>query len=353
MENNLHETTITEQLKSAPEAHEKPAVPDWKITMRKYQRSDFKRSVWQLVNSVIPYLALWVVAYLLLEVSYWATIGVCALAAGFLTRVFIIAHDCGHGSFFKSRKANVIWGSITSALANLPYHAWRHEHAIHHAHSGDLDNRGVGDIDTLTVDEYIARSRWERLKYRIYRHPIVLFVVGPLYLFAISYKKWPPRATRRVKLSVVRNNLAIVGILAVVYFTIGLKGFLLVQLPIIAVSGSLGIWLFYVQHQFEDVYWEHNDKWDYVDQALQGSSYYKLPRVLQWFSGNIGFHHIHHLGAKIPNYFLEKVHNEVALFREVKPVTIRSSLKCLTFRLYDEESRTLVGFSHVARLARQ
>ena len=349
----MDEITHLKQPAAAPNNEKKPSEPAWKTAMRRYQRSDLKRSVWQLINSVVPYLALWVVAYMLLDVSYWATIGVCVLASGFLTRVFIIAHDCGHGSFFKSRKANAFWGSITSALASLPYHAWRHEHAIHHAHSGDLDNRGVGDIDTMTVNEYLAASKWVRLKYRLYRHPFVMFVIGPLYIFTLNYRKWSPGATRRVKMSVIRNNLALVVILAIAHFTIGIKAFFMVQLPIIAISGSLGIWLFYVQHQFEDVYWEHNDKWDFVQQALHGSSYFKLPKILQWFSGNIGFHHIHHLGAKVPNYFLEKVHNEVALFREVKPVTMLASLKCLSFRLYDEESRSLVGFSHISRLAKQ
>jgi len=320
-------------------------LQSWKETLKPYSRPSRRRSIWQLANSIVPYLGLWYLAYRLLDVSYWATVGASVLAAGFLVRIFIIAHDCGHGSFFRSRKANAFWGGITSFMPFLPYHAWRHEHAVHHAHSGNLDRRGMGDIETLTVKEYVSRTRWERFRYRAYRHPVVMLVIGPLYTFLISYRFWPSRATRRVKMSVMRTNAALAIMVVAMTMMIGVKAFVLVQLPILLVSGAAGIWLFYVQHQFEGVYWERNEKWDFVEQSLKGSSYYKLPRVLQWFSGNIGFHHIHHLSAKVPNYYLEKCQKEIAAFHRVKAITLLSSLKSLSFRLWDEEKRKLVGFA--------
>lgn len=311
----------------------------------KHQRYDNKRAVWQLVNSMVPYFGLCYLAYVLLNVSYWAVLPVCILAALFLVRIFIIAHDCGHGSFMKSKKAREFWGSVGSILTFIPYFAWRHEHARHHANSGDLDHRGFGDIKTMTVEEYRAASRWERFKYRAYRFPAVMFIIGPLYTFLISYRFSPPNARPRVRRSYVRNNLFLLGLLVLMHFTIGLKTYVLIQLPIIGLAGSLGIWMFYVQHQFEGVYWERHDKWDYLEQALKGSSFYKLPRILQWFTGNIGFHHVHHLGPRIPNYFLDKCHYEVEALRRVKPLTLRQSLKSLKLRLWDEERRMLVGFA--------
>lgn len=321
------------------------ALQTWKEALRPYQRPDLRRSCWQLINSLVPHIVLWYTAYRLLEVSYWASLGVCVLAAAFLVRVFIISHDCGHGAFFRSRRANSIWGAITSIMTLIPYHAWRHEHAVHHAHSGNLDRRGVGDIDTLTVREYVALSRWERFRYRVYRNPVTLFVVAPLYVFVISYRFWPKGANRRARLSVIRTNIALLGIAVVMSLTIGLKAWLMIQLPIMAISGTAGVWLFYVQHQFEGVYWERNDTWDFVEQALEGSSFYKLPAILQWFSGNIGFHHIHHLSARIPNYYLPKCQRELSFLQRVKPITLIASFKSLTFRLWDEERRKLVGFS--------
>lgn len=315
-----------------------------------YQIPSLARSFFQIANSLIPYLALWWLAYRLLDVSYWATLGVSVLAAGFLVRLFIISHDCGHGSFFKSKKANGIVGSITGFFSFVPYYRWKREHSIHHASSGDLDNRGVGDIEMLTVAEYLALPRWKRIGYRLYRNPLIMFGIGPLYIFLIHHRLFPKNATRREKLSVIRTNIAMAAVVVVMAFSIGIKAFVLVQLPIIAFAATAGVWLFYVQHQYEGVYWERHEKWDFLTQALEGSSFYKLPRVLQWFSGNIGFHHIHHLSARIPNYNLERCQKEVAELHGVPVLTLSQSLKSLAFRLWDEERRRMVGFARVAEL---
>jgi omega-6 fatty acid desaturase (delta-12 desaturase) len=318
-----------------------------------YQKPSMGRSILQLANSMIPYLALWYLAYRLLEVSYWATLGVSVLAAGFLVRIFIISHDCGHGSLFKSRKANDIVGGVTSFLAFVPYYRWKREHSIHHASSGNLDNRGVGDIHMLTVEEYMALPRWRRIGYRLYRNPIVMFGVGPLYLFLIHYRFSPRNATLREKLSVIRTNVAIAAAITVMALTIGIKAFVLVQLPIIAFAATAGVWLFYVQHQYEGVYWERHENWDFLTQALEGSSFYRLPAILQWFSGNIGFHHIHHLSARIPNYYLERCQREVEELKSVRVLTLPRSFKSLAFRLWDEKRRRLVGFARVAEIRRE
>jgi len=325
----------------------------WKEIVARYQEPALWRGVWQVVNTVVPYAAIWYLMYLSLAVSWWITVPLAILAGGFLVRVFIIFHDCGHGSFFRSRKANDILGFITGVLTFAPYYHWRWEHAVHHATSGDLDRRGLGDMWTLTVQEYLESSRWKRFAYRLGRNPIVLFVVAPFFLFLIKYRLPKARANRRERLSVYWTNLAVLGMAAGLSRFFGIKAFLLIQLVIMMVAGSAGLWLFYVQHQFEGVYWERREEWDYTAAALRGSSFYKLPKVLQWFSGNIGFHHIHHLSSRIPNYNLEKCHKAEPLFQSVKPITLFSSLKSFTFRLWDEQRRTLVGYRHLRDLRRQ
>lgn len=310
-------------------------------------------SAWQLASSVIPYLALSYLAWRLLDVSHWMALAVCIPAAGLLIRIFIIAHDCGHGSFFRSRRANEFWGRITSTMAFLPFHAWRSHHAFHHAGSGDLDRRGVGDIHLMTVEEYIAAGRWKRLGYRLYRNPLVMFGLGPVYIFLVSYRFWGKGASRDFRLSVLLTNVALAVAAALVVTTFGWEMLLFVQLPVVLISGSAGVWLFYVQHHFEGVSRVRQENWDYVEQAIGGSSYYRLPRILQWFTGNIGFHHVHHLGTRIPNYSLEKCHNEVDLFHRVRPLSLLGSRKCLRFRLWDEESGRMVSFGQVRSLLRQ
>jgi omega-6 fatty acid desaturase (delta-12 desaturase) len=325
----------------------------WKDVVAKYQVPTIWRSTWQIVNSIVPYAVLWYLMYRSLAISYWLTVPLMILAAGFLVRIFIIFHDCGHGSFFKSRKANDVWGMITGVLTLTPYYLWRWEHAVHHASSGDLDRRGKGDVWTLTVQEYLESSRWKRFAYRLARNPIILFVIAPLALFTVRHRFPTPGASKRERLSVYWTNLALLGVAALMSEAFGWKAYLLIQVSIIAIAGSVGVWLFYVQHQFEGVYWERREDWDYTLAALQGSSFYKLPKVLQWFSGNIGFHHIHHLSPRIPNYNLERCHKAEPLFQTVPPVTLISSFKSFTFRLWDEQRRKLVGYGHLRALRRQ
>jgi acyl-lipid omega-6 desaturase (Delta-12 desaturase) len=322
----------------------------WKKIVAKYQQPSRWRSTWQIINSLVPYIALWYLIYLTLAVSWWIALPLAILAGGFLVRLFIIHHDCGHGSFFKSRKANDIWGFITGVLTFTPYQLWRSEHAIHHSASGDLDRRGLGSVWTLTVKEYLEAPRWKRFAYRLVRNPFVLLVFAPFFLFVIQQRFSSKGASRRERHSVYWTNLAMLGMAIGLSLIFGLKAYLLIQLTMVMVAGTAGVWLFYVQHQFEGVYWQRHEKWDYLTAALQGSSFYKLPKILQWFSGNIGFHHIHHLSPRIPNYNLERCHNAEPLFQTVPAVTLFSSLKSLTFRLWDEEGRRLVGFRHLENL---
>jgi omega-6 fatty acid desaturase (delta-12 desaturase) len=297
-----------------------------------------------MVNTLVPYAVLWYLMYLSMSVSYWLTLPLAILAGGFMVRAFIIHHDCGHGSFFKSRRANDIVGFITGVLTFTPYYLWRWEHAVHHAHAGDLDQRGLGAVWTLTVQEYLAASRWTRFRYRLVRNPVVLFLIAPLFLFVVIHRIPPAKASARDRHSVHWTNLGILGLAVGMSALFGIKAYVLIQLTVMMVSGAAGVWLFYVQHQFDGVYWQRHGEWDYVAAALQGSSFYKLPKVLQWFSGNIGFHHIHHLSARIPNYNLEKCHQAEPLFQRVRPITLFASFKSFTFRLWDEERQRLVGF---------
>ncbi len=337
----------------ALEPNTKQDTSAWKSIVLKYQEPSLVRAVWQLVNTLVPYVAIWYVMYLSLAWSPWTTFGLAALAGLFLIRIFIIFHDCGHGSFFKSRLANDITGFVTGLLTLTPYYHWRWEHAIHHASAGHLDKRGTGDIWTMTVEEYLKSSRWKRFAYKLSRNPVVLFGIAPIYLFMIAQRLSAPKANAREVWSVRWMNLAVLGYVVGLSWVYGIVPFILIQLTITLVGGGLGIWMFYVQHQFEDVYWERGENWDFTAAALEGSSFYKLPRVLQWFSGNIGFHHIHHLSSRIPNYNLERCHNAVPLFQEVKPITFFSSLKSMTIHLFDEQKGKLVSFSHARKLRRE
>jgi omega-6 fatty acid desaturase (delta-12 desaturase) len=325
----------------------------WKEVVAKYQQPSLWRSVFQIVNSLVPYVALWVLMYWSLTVSYWLTLPLAVLAGGFMVRLFIIHHDCGHGSFFKSRAANDICGFITGVITFTPYHFWRWEHAVHHAGSGDLDRRDLGSVWTMTVQEYLEAPLWKRVTYRLVRNPFVLLVLIPSILFLILHRFASARASKRDRWSVYWTNAAILAVAAVLSFFWGLKAYLEIQLTVMTVTGTAGVWLFYVQHQFEGVNWQRHSEWDYTAAALEGSSFYKLPRVLQWFSGNIGFHHIHHLSPRIPNYNLERCHNADALFRRVKTLTLRASLKSLTFRLWDEPNQRVVGYSYLRTLRRR
>ncbi|MBV7338475.1 fatty acid desaturase [Chloroflexi bacterium TSY] len=318
----------------------------WKSVVAQYQSSRLWISTWQLCNSFLPFVLLWYLMVQSLEISYVLTLLLAFPTAGLLMRLFIIQHDCGHGSFFKSRRANDWVGVLCGFFTFTPYYYWRKGHAIHHANAGNLEHRGIGDIYTMTVNEYLEHSKWGRLKYRIYRNPVFLFVIAPILLFIILYRFPGSRnkALRRVESSIWWTNLGIAVLTSIVIWFVGWKAFLLVQLPVVAIASSAGAFLFYVQHQFEETYWSDPESWDYTLAALQGSSYYRLPKVLQWFTGNIGFHHIHHLSPRIPNYRLEQCHNENALFRDTVILTPRSSGKSVLLTLWDEDDKKLIGF---------
>ncbi|MDQ8198437.1 fatty acid desaturase [Pelagicoccus enzymogenes] len=333
---------------TAPDLREPAKDPHaWKRVVAKFQRPAPLRANWQLANTLTPYAALWLLMYLTLGVSIWLTLGLALMAAGFLVRVFIIFHDCTHGSFFASKRANSVVGFATGVLAFTPFAHWRWEHARHHASSGDLDRRGVGDVSTMTVDEYVRASIWERIRYRTMRNPITLFVFAPLLLFLVRQRFSSMGAGQPERRSVLWTNLCLLSTAVILSGVYGWQAYLFIQLVILGVSGAAGVWLFYVQHQFEDVYWERGGDWDFVEAALKGSSFYRLPKVLQWLSGNIGYHHVHHLSARIPNYRLETCHRSDPLFSSVKPVTLRSSLRSLRLRLWDEDAQRLVGFREV------
>jgi acyl-lipid omega-6 desaturase (Delta-12 desaturase) len=318
-----------------------------------YEKSNIKTSVKQLCNTIPPFILLWAVAYGSLQISYWLSLGFAIIASGFVIRIFIIFHDCCHQSFFKSRKANDILGTISGVITLFPYEKWKRSHSIHHATSSNLNKRGTGDIWILTVEEYVAASFWLRLQYRIYRNPLVMFGLGPIYLFLVSNRFNRKGAHKKERINTYVTNASIILLYTLLCIIIGWQAFLLIQLPILFVTGVLGIWLFYVQHQFEDSYFEDEKNWDYVKAAIDGSSYYKLPKLLQWVTGNIGFHHVHHLSPKVPNYHLESVHDHVPPLQKATTITIRSSFKALRFRLWDESSKTFISFQEAKPLLKK
>jgi acyl-lipid omega-6 desaturase (Delta-12 desaturase) len=285
-----------------------------------------------------------------LEISYWLTLVLSVPAAGLLIRLFIIEHDCGHGSFFARPLLNNTVGFIIGVLTLTPFGYWRRTHAIHHATSGNLDRREFGAVEVLTVREYRALSPVRRLLYRLYRNPLVLFGVGPSYLFILKHRL-PldlPLSWRREWRSVMLTNLALAGVVVLMSEIVGFTTFIKIQLPITLLAGSLGVWLFYIQHQFEDTYWRRQPAWNYQDASLQGSSYYDLPRVLNWFTGNIGVHHVHHLCSRIPNYRLQECLRENEYLQQVTRLTIAGSIHCARLKLWDEETRQLIGFDQVS-----
>ena len=279
-----------------------------------------------------------------LELSFWLTLALAFPAAGFLIRLFIIFHDCGHGSFFKRRKINDAVGIFLGVLTFTPYYAWHRAHAVHHRTVGDLDRRGIGDVWTLTVKEYRNLGFWKRITYRLYRHPLVIFGLGAFFLFLIRNRFGLKAMNRRERINAILTNLGILAIALVVSLTMGIKTYVLIQLPILYLASVAGVWLFYVQHQFDGVHWFHHAQWDYKTLALQGCSFYKLPGLLQWFTGNIGFHHIHHLSPRIPNYKLAACHYENRMFADIQPLTLKTSLQSLRLGLWDEQKQQLVGF---------
>lgn len=314
-----------------------------------YEKTEMKSSVRQLINTLGPLVVLWYAAYLSLSVSYWLTLILAIVTSGFVIRTFIICHDCTHQSFFKSKLANKIVGTITGIVALVPYEQWKYSHSMHHSTSSNLDKRGTGDMWLLTVDEYIEASKWRRLAYRFYRNPLVMFGLGPISVFLVQYRFNRKGAKRKERINTYVVNISIVVIYSLLIWAIGWQAFVMIQGPVFFVAGCLGIWLFYVQHQFEDSYFENEDEWDYVKAAVDGSSYYKLPKVLQWFTGNIGFHHVHHLSPKVPNYHLEEAHNATPPLQHATTITLSTSLKSLHFRLWDENNKTFISFGEMKR----
>lgn len=322
-----------------------PADRSWEKIIRKYSNPVLRRSIWQIVNTFLPYAVLIFLMYLSLNLSYWITLALAIPASGFLIRIFIIFHDCGHGSFFRKQRANTILGSICGFLSFTPYKSWHHHHKIHHATAVNLDKRGIGDIWTLTREEYESASGRSRFIYRSFRNPFVMFTIGPLYLLLIQNRFTNKQMTKENKQNVYLTNLVVLVMSLSMILLMGLKGFLLIQLPVLFLSHSIGIWLFLIQHNFEDINWERNDEWDYKSAALEGSSFLKLPAVFQWFSGNIGYHHVHHLSPRIPNYNLERCHNENEIFSAVKPIYFFSTFRFLKLHLWDEKNQKMISFS--------
>ena len=321
---------------------------DWRKIIRKYQVADTWRSVWQIVNTLMPYFILWGIMFWSVGISYWLTLLISIPTAGFMVRTFIIFHDCGHGSFFKSKRANTAVGIITGILTFTPWHSWWHEHAIHHATAGNLDKRGTGDVDTWTVEEYLAAPFFKRLWYRIMRHPLVMFTIGAMIVFAVVQRVPLPSHGKRERASIWWTNLALVVLISGLIALVGWKTYLLVQVPVLLLGTSAGVWMFYVQHNYEGSYWERQEKWDFYKAAMNGSSLYELPAILQWFTGNIGFHHIHHLGPRIPNYKLQECLKENPVF-QVKSLNMWSSLKTLRLRLWDEATQQMVGWERLKK----
>ena len=294
-----------------------PTPHAWRKSIARQERASLGRSLFDLATSVVTYLALTVAMYLSLDVSVWITLALSIPTAGFLTRTFIVFHDCAHGSFLPTKRGNLWLGRFTGFLVLQPFANWRHNHAVHHGTAGDLDRRGTGDVPTLTVEEYAACNRKQRLGYRLFRSPAVMFGIGPIWSLMIGPRIWSSKQRPRMRHSVILTNLMLALVIGTIFWFLGPLAWLLVQMPTAIIAGTMGVWMFYVQHQFEDVYWESTEDWSYDDAALRGSSYLKLPKLLQFFTGNIGLHHVHHLSAKVPNYNLQRAHDQNEIFHDV------------------------------------
>ena len=319
--------------------------PFWREDLAPYAQPHLGRSMRELATSVLPYLGLSVLMYLSLQISYVLVLAIAIPAAGFLVRTFILFHDCSHGSLLRSKRANMWLGVVLGLFVYSPFLRWRHDHAIHHATSGDLDRRGGGDVRTLTVSEYHELPWRSRMGYRIFRNPLVMFGIGPIVALLVGPRLVPRDARPRMKRSVIGTNLALAAVVTGLCWLIGWRDFLLVQAPTVMLAGSAGIWLFYVQHQFEDAYWQESGGWSYADAALRGSSYLKLPKVLQFFSGNIGLHHVHHLNARIPNYNLQRAHDENPIFHGVPTLSFMDGMRAVRLKLWDERTGRMVSFA--------
>jgi len=321
--------------------------------LAEHRDANIWRSTLEIFISVVPLVALWILMWLALDLGYGVYLVLAIPAAGFLVRLFMIQHDCGHGAFFRHRVANDWVGRVIGVLTLTPYDFWKRTHAVHHATSGNLDRRGIGDIDTLTVREYLALSRWGRFRYRLYRNPAVMFGLGPAYLFLVQHRlpvglmqgSWQPW------LSTMATNAAIAGAAAILIWLIGIGPFLLIHLPITLLAASAGVWLFYVQHQFESTFWASNDSWTVQEAALHGSSFYDLPGVLHWFTANIGVHHVHHLCSRIPFYRLPQALQANPELANIGRLTLWQSLSCVRLALWDEAGQRLISFHDLRQQA--
>ena len=336
-----------------------PAGAEWNAVLAPYRHSVAWKSIFQLVTTVLLLATFWLAMYWSLSVSYWFTLVLAVPAAAMTMRLFMLQHDCGHGSFFRSGRANDLVGGVLGVVTLVPYAYWRRTHAIHHATSGNLDVRGLGDIDTLTAREYLSRSPWKRFLYRLYRHPLVLLVVGPVWQFGLKHRlpMDVPRTWTSELIGVQVTNLGLAGLVALMWYLVGLKAFLLIQIPISLIAGSLGVYLFYVQHQYEDTYWRYREAWNYYTAGLEGASHLKMPKLLQWATASIGLHHIHHVASKIPNYNLQRAYDAIPALRRVTILTLPASVKTLRLTIWDEDAKVLVRFRDLRaikdRLARE
>lgn len=322
-------------------------APYWKDSVARHEQPSLRHSLFDVATSVLPYLALSVVMYLCLDVSVWITLALAVPAAGFLLRTFIVFHDCAHGSFLPGKRANLWLGRFAGLLVFQPFGNWRHNHAVHHGTAGDLDRRGTGDIATLTVEEYLARPWKGRLGYRLFRNPVVMFGIGPIWSLMIGPRIWSNKMRPRQRRSILVTNLVLAAVVGAIIWVVGPGAWLLVQMPIAILAGTMGIFMFYVQHQFEDAYWESSEDWSYADAALQGSSYLELPKLLQFFTGNIGLHHVHHLSAKIPNYHLQRAHDENPIFHDVPVLSVVDGLRAIRLKVIDPASGRLLTWRQV------
>ena len=342
---------MLDQTEASLPLSETRAAREWVAILAKYREPNAWRSSFELAVTVLPFVGLWALAWWSLQYSYWLTLGVSAINAAFLLRLFAIQHDCGHGAFFRSRTVGDWLGRVIGILTLTPYDVWRHTHSVHHSGSGNLERRGMGDIHTLTLAEYRAKSRFDQFLYRLYRNPIVLFGLGPGYLFYLQ-NRLPLGVMNRARywVSAMATNAGILLGVGVVFYFGGLMPVLLIFLPTTLLAGTAGMWLFYVQHQFEDAHWRAEENWDLHDAALAGSSHYVLPKVLQWVSANIGIHHVHHLHSRVPFYRLPEVLRDHEELAECNRMTLWESFQNARLHLWDEDGKRLLSFSEAHRL---
>lgn len=338
---------MVEDRAGRPQSSALPSAELLPSLLSRYREPDAAWSFVEIAITLGPFVALWAAMWALMHVSYWLSLALAAPAAGFLVRLFMIQHDCGHGAFFRTRAINDWVGRVSGVLTLTPYDYWKRTHAAHHASTGNLERRGLGDIETLTVQEYLALSWRRRLGYRMYRHPIVMFAIGPTFLFLLQYRA-PLGLMRgagwRPWVSTMSTNAAIAAIVALLMWLIGPATFLMIHGPVFLLAASVGVWLFYVQHQFEGAVWAHEANWRLPQAALEGSTHYDLPIVLRWFSANIGVHHVHHLASRIPFYRLREVLRDFPELKTVGRLTLFQSLRCVNYALWDEEARRLISF---------